>query len=46
TTSGNMLMANFAQDYESSNLSNKMQKRVFFENRDAAWKIVYEGAAG
>jgi hypothetical protein len=46
TTSGNMLMANFAQDYESSNLSNKMQKRVFFENHTSAWKIVYEGAAG
>jgi murein L,D-transpeptidase YafK len=46
TGKGNMLMANFVQDYQSSNLSNRMQKHLYFEHADKDWKIVYEGAAG
>jgi murein L,D-transpeptidase YafK len=46
TGKGNMLMANFQQDYQSSNLSNRMQKRLYFHHASDSWKIVYEGAAG
>ena len=47
TSAGNtMLMANFQQDYQSSNLANKMQKRLYMERQSNDWKIVYEGAAG
>ncbi|WP_374350149.1 L,D-transpeptidase family protein [Chitinimonas sp.] len=46
TRSGNMLMASFQQDYQSSNLSNRMQKRLYFEQASNSWKIVFEGAAG
>ncbi|HEY9103055.1 L,D-transpeptidase family protein [Chitinimonas sp.] len=43
---GSLLMANFAQDYKSSNLENRSQKRLYFRRHSSDWKIVYEAAAG
>ena len=33
------------QDYSSSNLSNVMKKRQYWQREGSGWKIVYEGAA-
>jgi murein L,D-transpeptidase YafK len=35
----------FEQDYQSSNLSNRMQKRQYWIKEDGRWKIVSEDAA-
>jgi hypothetical protein len=35
----------FDQDYASSNLSNKMNKRQYWIKEGGEWRIVYEGAA-
>ncbi|QDQ25868.1 L,D-transpeptidase family protein [Chitinimonas arctica] len=43
---GNLLMADFAQDYKSSNLENRSQKRLYFRRQADDWKIIYEAAAG
>jgi hypothetical protein len=38
-------VATFDQDYASSNLSNKMNKRQYWIKEGGKWRIVYEGAA-
>ncbi|WP_269533106.1 murein L,D-transpeptidase family protein [Chitinimonas sp. BJYL2] len=44
TREGDMLMADFAQDYRSSNLDNRTRKRLYFKQERADWKIVFEGS--
>lgn len=39
------VVVTFEQDYRSSNLENRMQKRQYWIKEDGRWKIVYEGAA-
>ena len=41
----NLVEVNFEQDYDSNNLSNRMNKRQYWMKRDGHWQIVYEGAA-
>jgi murein L,D-transpeptidase YafK len=41
----NLVVVNFEQDYDSNNLSNRMNKRQYWMKRDGRWQIVYEGAA-
>lgn len=41
----NMVVVNFEQDYNSSNLSNRMKKRQYWIKNNDRWQIVYEGAA-
>ncbi len=53
STSGNfnnsgaeeMVVATFAQNYRSNNLTNQMKKRQYWIREDGDWKIIYEGAA-
>ena len=40
-----MVVVDFEQDYNSSNLSNRMKKRQYWIRKDNNWKIIYEGAA-
>lgn len=40
-----LVVVNFEQDYDSNNLSNRMNKRQYWMKRDGRWQIVYEGAA-
>lgn len=40
-----LAVVTFEQDYASSNVSNKMRKRQYWQREDGAWRIVYEGAA-
>ncbi len=40
-----LAVVNFTQDYSSSNLSNVMKKRQYWQREGSGWKIVYEGAA-
>ncbi|MCX8085953.1 MAG: L,D-transpeptidase family protein [Rhodocyclaceae bacterium] len=39
------VVVTFEQDYQSSNLSNRMQKRQYWIKEDGRWKILHEGAA-
>jgi murein L,D-transpeptidase YafK len=39
------VVVTFEQDYQSSNLSNRMQKRQYWIKEDGRWKIVSEDAA-
>jgi murein L,D-transpeptidase YafK len=41
----NMVIVNFDQDYNSSNLNNRMKKRQYWIKQNNRWQIVYEGAA-
>ena len=41
----NMAVVNFEQDYNSSNLSNRMKKRQYWIKQNNRWQIVYEGGA-
>lgn len=38
------VVVTFEQDYQSSNLSNQMQKRQYWIKEDGRWKIVFEDA--
>ena len=38
------VVVTFDQDYDSSNLANKMRKRQYWVKEGAAWKIIYEGS--
>ena len=38
-------VATFDQEYDSSNLSNRMMKRQYWIRENSKWRIVYEGAA-
>jgi murein L,D-transpeptidase YafK len=42
---GNLAVVTFDQDYASSNISNKMRKRQYWQRVDGQWRIVQEGAA-
>jgi hypothetical protein len=35
----------FDQPYASSNLENRMRKRLYWIREGGAWRIIYEGAA-
>ncbi|PHV12588.1 L,D-transpeptidase family protein [Chitinimonas sp. BJB300] len=41
-----LLMANFEQDYQSSNLNMRSKKRLYFKREAQNWRIVYEGSLG
>ncbi len=40
-----MVVVNFKQDYNSSNLSNRMKKRQYWIKQNNHWQIIYEGSA-
>ena len=39
------VVVTFQQDYRSSNLSNVMRKRQYWQKENGRWRIVYEGTA-
>jgi murein L,D-transpeptidase YafK len=39
------VVVTFEQDYRSSNLSNTMHKRQYWQKQDGRWRILYEGTA-
>jgi murein L,D-transpeptidase YafK len=39
------VVVSFEQDYRSSNLSNTMRKRQYWQKEDGRWRILYEGNA-
>jgi murein L,D-transpeptidase YafK len=39
------VVVTFEQDYQSNNLSNRMQKRQYWTKEDGRWKIAHEDAA-
>lgn len=41
----NLVEVNFEQDYDSNNLSNRMNKRQYWKKQNGRWLIVYEGGA-
>ena len=41
----NLVVVNFEQDYDSNNLSNRMNKRQYWMKQNGRWQIVYEGGA-
>ncbi|MCW5576090.1 MAG: L,D-transpeptidase family protein [Burkholderiales bacterium] len=41
----NLAVVTFNQDYASSNISNKMRKRQYWQRENGHWRIVHEGAA-
>ena len=41
----NLAVVTFEQDYASSNISNKMRKRQYWQHEKGGWRIVHEGAA-
>ena len=40
-----MVVITFQQEYQSSNLSNSMKKRLYWIKEGGSWKILDEGAA-
>jgi murein L,D-transpeptidase YafK len=40
-----LVVINFEQNYNSSNLSNRIKKRQYWIKKNDRWQIVYEGAA-
>jgi murein L,D-transpeptidase YafK len=40
-----LVIVDFTQNFSSSHLKNKMQKRQYWIQEDNRWKIIYEGAA-
>jgi murein L,D-transpeptidase YafK len=40
-----LAVVTFDQDYSSSNLVNRMSKRLYWIREDGAWRILHEGAA-
>jgi hypothetical protein len=40
-----LVVVDFEQDYNSSNLTNRMKKRQYWIKQGDRWQIVYEGAA-
>ncbi|NOS96343.1 MAG: L,D-transpeptidase, partial [Methylotenera sp.] len=40
-----LVVVDFVQDFNSTTLKNKMQKRQYWIQEDNTWKIIYEGAA-
>jgi murein L,D-transpeptidase YafK len=41
----NLAVVTFDQDYASSNISNKMRKRQYWQREGNTWRIVHEGSA-
>ena len=41
----NLAVVTFEQDYASSNISNKMRKRQYWQRENGAWRIIHEGTA-
>jgi murein L,D-transpeptidase YafK len=41
----NLAVVTFEQDYASSNISNKMRKRQYWQFEKGGWRILHEGAA-
>ncbi len=41
----NLAVVTFSQDYASSNISNKMRKRQYWQLENGHWRIIHEGAA-
>ncbi len=41
----NLAVVTFNQDYASSNLTNKMRKRQYWQRENGTWRIILEGAA-
>ena len=39
------VVVSFDQDYRSSNLSNTMRKRQYWQREGGTWRIIHEGAA-
>jgi histidinol-phosphate/aromatic aminotransferase/cobyric acid decarboxylase-like protein len=39
------VVVTFQQDYRSSNLSNTVHKRQYWQKQDGRWRILYEGTA-
>jgi murein L,D-transpeptidase YafK len=39
------VVVTFVQDYRSSNLSNTVRKRQYWQKQDGHWRILYEGTA-
>jgi len=44
-TQEDFVVVTFEQDYRSSNLSNTMRKRQYWQKQDGRWRILYEGTA-
>jgi murein L,D-transpeptidase YafK len=44
-TEKKLVVVDFVQDFKSSTLKNKMQKRQYWIQENNSWKIIYEGAA-
>lgn len=42
----NLFVVSFDQDYQSSNLENRMHKKQYWLRDNSGWKIIYEGEAG
>ena len=40
-----LVVVDFEQDYDSSNLSNRMKKRQYWIKNNDRWQIIYEGGA-
>ena len=40
-----LAVVTFDQDYSSSNLDNRMRKRLYWIKEGDAWRIIHEGAA-
>jgi len=40
-----LVVVDFEQEYDSSNLTNRMNKRQYWIKQGKQWKIIYEGAA-
>ena len=45
STAAPMMIVTFDQDYRSSNNSNRMKKRQYWQREQGQWKIIYEAAA-
>jgi len=41
----NLAVVTFKQDYASSNITNKMRKRQYWQLENGTWRIVHEGSA-
>lgn len=41
----NLAVVDFDQDYQSSNLSNNMRKRQYWQREADGWRIIFEGTA-
>lgn len=40
-----LLVSSFSQEYKSNNLNNRMKKRLYWQQENGDWRIMWEGAA-